>query len=31
MVKEFHVIGDCVKPRSVRDAVHEAAFVARQI
>lgn len=30
-VKELYAIGDCVKPRRVSDAVHEAAFVARQI
>ena len=30
-VKELHAIGDCVKSRSIRDAIHEAAFVARQI
>ena len=30
-VKELYAIGDCVKPRRIRDAVHEAAFVARQI
>jgi 2,4-dienoyl-CoA reductase-like NADH-dependent reductase (Old Yellow Enzyme family)/thioredoxin reductase len=30
-VKELFAIGDCVKSRSVRDAIHEAAFVARQI
>ena len=30
-VKELYAIGDCVKTRTVRDAVHEAAFVARQI
>ena len=30
-VKEVYAIGDCVKKRTVRDAVHEAAFVARQI
>lgn len=30
-VKELYAIGDVVKPRAVRDAVHEAAFVARQI
>ena len=31
IVKELYAIGDCVKTRKVRDAVHEAAFVARQI
>jgi hypothetical protein len=30
-VKEVYAIGDYVKTRSVRDAVHEAAYVARQI
>jgi 2,4-dienoyl-CoA reductase-like NADH-dependent reductase (Old Yellow Enzyme family)/thioredoxin reductase len=30
-VKELYAIGDCVKTRKIRDAVHEAAFVARQI
>jgi 2,4-dienoyl-CoA reductase-like NADH-dependent reductase (Old Yellow Enzyme family)/NADPH-dependent 2,4-dienoyl-CoA reductase/sulfur reductase-like enzyme len=30
-VKEVHAIGDCVEYRNVRDAVHEAAFVARQL
>jgi 2,4-dienoyl-CoA reductase-like NADH-dependent reductase (Old Yellow Enzyme family)/thioredoxin reductase len=30
-VKELYTIGDCKKPRSIRDAIHEAAFVARQI
>jgi 2,4-dienoyl-CoA reductase (NADPH2) len=30
-VKELYAIGDCVKTRKIRDAIHEAAFVARQI
>lgn len=30
-VKEVRAIGDCVKYRNVRNAVHEAAFMARQI
>lgn len=30
-VKELYAIGDCVKTRNIRDAIHEAAFVARQI
>jgi len=30
-VKELYAIGDGVKPRRVKEAVHEAAFVARQI
>jgi NADPH-dependent 2,4-dienoyl-CoA reductase/sulfur reductase-like enzyme len=30
-VKEVYAIGDYVTPRTVRDSVHEAAFVARQI
>ncbi len=30
-VKELYTIGDYVKPRRVKDAVHEAAFVSRQI
>ena len=30
-VKELYAIGDYVKPRRVKNAVHEAAFVARQI
>ena len=28
---ELYMIGDCVKPRKVIDAVHEGAYVARQI
>jgi 2,4-dienoyl-CoA reductase-like NADH-dependent reductase (Old Yellow Enzyme family)/thioredoxin reductase len=30
-VKELYAIGDCVQSRKLRDAVHEAAFVARQV
>ncbi|MBW1801062.1 MAG: FAD-dependent oxidoreductase [Deltaproteobacteria bacterium] len=30
-VNALYAIGDCVKWRSVRDAIHEAAYVARQI
>lgn len=30
-IKELFAIGDCVKPRRIKNAVHEAAFVARQI
>lgn len=30
-VPELYAIGDCVKPRQIRDAVHEAAYIARQI
>jgi 2,4-dienoyl-CoA reductase (NADPH2) len=30
-VKELYAIGDCVKTRKIRDAIHEAAFIARQI
>jgi 2,4-dienoyl-CoA reductase-like NADH-dependent reductase (Old Yellow Enzyme family)/thioredoxin reductase len=30
-VKEFYALGDCKKPRSLRDAIHEAAFIARKI
>jgi 2,4-dienoyl-CoA reductase-like NADH-dependent reductase (Old Yellow Enzyme family)/thioredoxin reductase len=30
-VAELYTIGDCIKPRRVRDAVHEGAFKARQI
>ncbi len=28
---EFHVIGDCVEPRKVYEAIHEGAFVGRVI
>ena len=31
MVPEFYRIGDCVKPRNILYAVHEAAYVARKI
>jgi 2-enoate reductase len=31
MVKVLYAVGDCKRPRSVRDAIHGAAFVARQI
>ena len=30
-VKELYALGDCKKPRSLRDAIHEAAFIARKI
>jgi len=30
-VKGLYAIGDCVRTRSIRDAIHEAAFIARQI
>jgi len=30
-VKELYAIGDCVKVRKIRDAVHEGAFISRQI
>ena len=30
-VKALFAVGDCVKSRNVRDAVHEGAYVARQI
>lgn len=30
-VKELYEIGDCVKPRNVKHAIHEAAYIARQI
>jgi 2,4-dienoyl-CoA reductase-like NADH-dependent reductase (Old Yellow Enzyme family)/NADPH-dependent 2,4-dienoyl-CoA reductase/sulfur reductase-like enzyme len=30
-VRELYLIGDCVKPRNILHAVHEAAYVARQI
>ena len=30
-VRELYAVGDCVKSRTVRDAVHEGAYVARQI
>lgn len=30
-VKELYAIGDCVKSRTVRNAIHEGAYVARQI
>jgi len=30
-VQKLYAIGDCVKARTVRDAVHEGAYVARQI
>jgi thioredoxin reductase len=30
-VPELYLIGDCVKPRNILHAVHEAAYVARQI
>jgi 2-enoate reductase len=30
-IKDLYIIGDYVKPRKVKDAVHEGAFVARQI
>ncbi len=30
-VPELYAVGDCVKPRQIRDAVHEAAYIARQI
>lgn len=30
-VPELHMIGDCVKPRNILHAVHEAAYIARQI
>ncbi len=30
-VPELFALGDCVKPRQIRDAVHEAAYIARQI
>jgi len=30
-VSELYAIGDCVKPRQILDAVHEGAYIARQI
>ena len=30
-VRELHAIGDCVCPRRILEAVHEASFVSRQI
>ena len=30
-VPEIYKIGDCLKPRKILDAVHEAAYIARQI
>jgi 2,4-dienoyl-CoA reductase-like NADH-dependent reductase (Old Yellow Enzyme family)/thioredoxin reductase len=30
-VPELYAIGDCVRPRTVKDAVHEGAYIARQI
>jgi hypothetical protein len=29
--QEIYVIGDCVEPRKIYQAVHEAAFAARAI
>lgn len=29
--KMLHAIGDCVKTRTVRDAIHEGAYIGRQI
>ena len=31
LVPEVYTVGDCVQPRNIRAAVHEAAYVARQI
>lgn len=30
-VQELYMIGDCVKPRTIADAIREAGYVARQI
>ena len=30
-VPEVYAIGDCVKARNIREAVHEGAYIARQI
>ena len=30
-VPRLYRIGDCIKPRKMLDAVHEAAYIARQI
>jgi len=31
LVKEVYVIGDCLSPRKIRDAIHEGAKVGREI
>jgi 2,4-dienoyl-CoA reductase-like NADH-dependent reductase (Old Yellow Enzyme family)/thioredoxin reductase len=31
VVPELYAVGDCVQPRNIRAAVHEGAYVARQI
>ena len=30
-VREIYSIGDCLKPRKLWNAVHEGAYIARQI